>query len=86
MLGPPGNCVWKEKVAFQRFVKLFVSVDCSVLESAFGEVRGANCGEEGMRVRKHFSKKVVERLLNRVICRRKLRRKTKTLSLNGTHE
>ena len=86
MLSPPPKCVCKERVAFQGFVKALPGVNGTVLESAFGEVGCANCGEEGMRVWKYFSKKVVERLLDRVIYRHEVRRKTITLSLNRTYE
>ena len=86
MLNPRVECVCKERVVVQRFVKLLLGVDCSVLESALGEVGCANCCKEGMGVRVCVVKKVVECLLNRVIYRHEVRRKTITPSLNSTHE
>ena len=86
MLCPRVKCVCKERVAVQRFIKLILGVDRTVLESAFGEVGCANCGGEGMRVWKYFSQKAVECLLDRVIYRHEVRRKTITLSPNRTYE
>ena len=86
MPSPRVECILKERVARKCFAELLPGINHGVLESAFGEVGCANCGEEGMRVRIYFSEKAIERLLNRVIYRYKVRRKTITLLLDSTHE